>query len=171
MDSFALPFHLPDFLVSACQPTDHGYRLVAYSTLLQAACPCCGQQSRCFNGFYRRDVADLPSCEAQLQLQLFVRRFRCANPACRRRTFSQVDPAWLKPQARRTNRLALAQLHVAMALGWQAGSQLLTQLHMPTSRDTLLRLIRHWQPPASSTTRIVGVDDWAIRKAEPMAQS
>lgn len=44
----------------------------------------------------------------------------------------------------RANRLAHAQRRVAMMLGGQAGSRLLTHLYMPTSHDTRLRLIRKW---------------------------
>ncbi len=35
---------------------------------------------------------------------------------------------------------------------------------MPISADTLLRLIRKWYPPKPPITRVVGVDDWALRK-------
>ena len=53
-----------------------------------------------------------------------------------------------------------------MMLGGQAGSRLLSHLYMPTSHDTLLRLIRKWQPVIVSTPHALGVDDWAIRKAK-----
>nr|WP_240543422.1 hypothetical protein [Spirosoma foliorum] len=95
-----------------------------------------------------------------------MRRFRCLNPTCPKRTFSQPCPDWLPAFARRTNRLAHAQQSVAMMLGGQAGSRLLTQLYMPTSHDTLLRLIRKWQPVGPQTPYALGVDDWAIRKAK-----
>lgn len=93
-------------------------------------------------------------------------RFRCLNPACSKRTFSQPCPDWLPTFARRTSRLAHAQRSVAMMLGGKAGSRLLTHLHMPTSHDTLLRLIRKWQPVIGPTPHALGVDDWAIRKAK-----
>lgn len=53
-----------------------------------------------------------------------------------------------------------------MMLGGKAGSRLLTQLPMSTSHDTLLRLIRKWQPIVTQTPQALGVDDWAIRKAK-----
>ena len=53
-----------------------------------------------------------------------------------------------------------------MMLGGKAGSRLLTQLHMSTSHDTLLRLIRKWQPIVTQIPQALGVDDWAIRKAK-----
>lgn len=53
-----------------------------------------------------------------------------------------------------------------MLLSGKAGSHLLTHLHMPTSHDTLLRLIRKWQPAASPIPYALGVGDWAMRKAK-----
>ena len=35
---------------------------------------------------------------------------------------------------------------------------------MPTSPDTTLRLVRKTQPATSTTPRVLGVDDWAVRK-------
>ncbi len=51
-------------------------------------------------------------------------------------------------------------------LGGQAGARLLTHLYMLTSHDTLVRLIRKWQPGDAQTPHALGVDDWAIRKAK-----
>jgi transposase len=53
---------------------------------------------------------------------------------------------------------------IAFGLGGEAGSRLAAQLQMPTSADTLLRLIRSWCPPKPPTPKKVGVDDWALRK-------
>lgn len=53
-----------------------------------------------------------------------------------------------------------------MRLGGKAGARLLTHLYMSTSHDTLLRLIRKWQPVDVQTPHALGVDDWAIRKAK-----
>ena len=49
-----------------------------------------------------------------------------------------------------------------MASRWAA--KLLRHLAMPTSADTMLRLIRHMPIPEMDMPRIVAVDDWAIRK-------
>lgn len=70
----------------------------------------------------------------------------------------------MAPHARRTCRLAAAQARVGVALGGNAGSRLLRHLAMPASADTLLRLVRRLPMPAQEPPRVVGVDDWAIRK-------
>jgi hypothetical protein len=53
---------------------------------------------------------------------------------------------------------------VGATLGGKAGSRLLGQLGMPASGDTVLRLLRRVPVPKPPTPRVLGVDDWAMRK-------
>jgi hypothetical protein len=93
-----------------------------------------------------------------------VRRFYCRNAACTRRTFAERLPELLGPDARRTLRLAEAQGRVGVALGGEGGARLLQHLSMPASADTVLRLVRSLPLPKQEPPRVVGVDDWAVRK-------
>jgi transposase len=106
----------------------------------------------------------LPSFGQEVRLRLSVRRFYCRNPACPRQTFAEPLPGLLNPRARRTQRLATAQAHVGIALGGEAGARLLHRLAMPTSADTVLRLVRGLPLPTVEAPRVVGVDDWALKK-------
>ena len=160
------PVYIPNCQIIDCQPVEEGYTLTAHSISKQASCPLCQQVSSQSNGFYYRKPTDLPISDKSVQLRLRLRRFRCLNPLCTKRTFGQPCPEWLPAFARRTNRLAQAQRSVAMMLGGKAGSRLLIHLHMPTSHDTLLRLIRRWQPTEVKAPHALGVDDWAVRKAK-----
>lgn len=131
------PVYLPNCQIIDCQPQQEGYSLLTHSTDYQAKCPSCQQISSRLHGFYYRKPADLPVSDKQVQLRLRLRRFRCLNPACPKRTFGQSCPDWLPAFARRTNRLAHAQQSVAMMLGGQAGARLLTHIYMPTSHATI----------------------------------
>ena len=51
-----------------------------------------------------------------------------------------------------------------MALGGESAARLLPHLAMPASADTVLRLVRAVSPPERQSPRVVGVDDWAMRK-------
>ncbi|WP_460945783.1 ISL3 family transposase [Spirosoma daeguense] len=166
--STELPFlvYLPNCQIIEYRPFQEDYSLTAFSTNKQANCPVCQQLSKRLHGFSFRQPTDLPISNKPVQLRLRLRRFRCLNPACPKRTFRQPCPDWLPVYARRTSRLAHAQCSVDMMLGGKAGSRLLTQLHMSTSHDTLLRLIRKWQPIVTQIPQALGVDDWAIRKAK-----
>ena len=137
---------------------------MAHTLRLEACCPQCDQVSTRVHSYYRRLPHDLPVSEQPVRLLLEVKRFRCLNPLCPRRTFAESLPDLLAPRAQRTNRLQRAQRAVGFALGGQAGARLLHDLHMVTSPDTLLRLIRRWRPPPPETPRVLGVDDWAICK-------
>ncbi len=125
--------------------------------------PSCKQHSDAPHSTVRRP-ADLPSAGRAVQLELHVRRFSCRNARCERRTFSERLPRLLAPNARRTRRLARAQCMVGMTAGAEAGARLLKPLAMPTSPDTLLRLMHHTPLPAQTPPQVVGVDDWASRK-------
>ena len=129
-----------------------------------ASCPSCQAPSHRVHSFYTRLPADLPLGGLPAQLHLSVRRFYCHNSNCDRRTFTEPLPDLLALRARRTDRLAAAQHSVGVALGGEAGARLLTRLAMPTSPDTMLRLVRKTQPATPPTPRVLGVDDWAIRK-------
>lgn len=129
-----------------------------------AACPSCQESSQRVHSFYTRVPADLPLSGQAVQLYLNVRRFYCCNAYCEKRTFTEPLPDFLAFRARRTDRLAAAQRSVGVALGGEAGARLLARLAMPTSPDTTLRLIRKVQTATAATPRVLGVDDWAIRK-------
>lgn len=93
-----------------------------------------------------------------------MRRFRCVNPLCFRRTFVEDLPGLLPRYARRTVRLQGVQAAVGVALGGEASSRLLPELGMPVSADTVLRDVRRVPLVGGPTSRVLGVDDWALRK-------
>lgn len=53
---------------------------------------------------------------------------------------------------------------MALALGSEAGARLLERLSMPASPATLLRLIRQMTPPSHAPVRVIGIDDFALRR-------
>ena len=128
-----------------------------------ARCPDCSHLSGKIHGYYRRRPADLPLCGRQVCLNLQLRRYVCINVTCRRRTFAERVPMLLAQRSRRTRRLARAQTQVGVALGGEPGRRLARWLAMPTSGDTLLRLVRAASVAAAAPTTI-GVDDWALKK-------
>jgi zinc-finger of transposase IS204/IS1001/IS1096/IS1165/Transposase len=143
-----------------------GLRVVAQGVKPEAACPICFTISQAVHSRYHRHPADLPSLGQPVQLLLCVRRFYCRNGTCARRTFVEPLPDLLAPRARRTHRLALTQGKTGVACGGEAGARLLTELSMPISGDTVLRLIRALPLPAIGAPEVLGVDDWARRKGQ-----
>ncbi len=140
--------------------------LVLASTQPTRCCPVCSQPSSHIHSHYMRILADLP-CQGRLvRLQIEVRRFRCVEPTCRRATFAEQFPGLAAAYARRTSRQAEALCAVAFALGGRAGAPLAKKLSLPTSRHTLLRLLRRSPIPGANTPRQVGIDDFAWKKGD-----
>jgi len=109
-------------------------------------------------------VADLPASGARVTLSIVARRFRCRVGKCRRRIFCERLPGVVAAHARHTHRLAGTLQSIGLALGGRPGARLAAKLHTPTSRGTLLRLVRALPDPPSTTPRVLGVDEWAFRR-------
>ena len=143
-----------------------GLTLVLRSRLTSAACPACAQPSTHVHGHYTRRLADLPCQGKVVHAHLEVRRFACRTRGCPRTTFAERFPELTRPYARRTLRQAESLTEIAFAQGGKGGAQLAKRLAMPTSRDTLLRLIRRTRLPTHKTPRVLGLDDFAWKKGD-----
>ncbi len=140
--------------------------LVVKTNSQSSNCPDCGQASLSVHGYYWRCPWDLPVTQCALQLQIRVRRFRCANPVCPRRTFAEDLSPYLPRFSRRTKRAAQTLTHLGFEFGGQAGARIARHLRLATSRCTQLRLIRRSQLPSPSPVEVLGVDDWAFCRGE-----
>ena len=142
-----------------------GLTLIAATTARTAACPLCHRRGHRVHSRYRRRVADLPCAGRAVALVIHARRFFCPTADCPRRTFRERLPALVAPGARRSYGLRAALAAIAFALGGEPGRRLATTLGMPTSGDTLLRLVCAAPSARVESPRVLGIDDWAWRKA------
>ena len=127
-------------------------------------CPSCGQWSGSIHSRYERQLKDLPSSGFAVRITLEVRRFFCKCPSCPRTTFSERLPELTQPYARQTNRLR-AIIHTwGLLVGVSMSKRLLGQLNIPASIWSILRLLRKTTAPERATPRVLGVDDWALRR-------
>jgi transposase len=130
----------------------------------QAQCPGCGHLAVRVHSHYQRTMADLSCQGLPVRLHMHVRRFWCEQAACPRAIFTERLPALAAPYARRTQRLSDVLLRVGVVLGGEAGARMLPVLGMTSSADTLLRLVHRAAIAPAPPPRVVGVDDWAIRR-------
>lgn len=132
-----------------------------------ASCPACGQPSARLHSRYTRTLADLSWQGRRVTIVVRSRRWRCTGSGCSRRIFTERLPGTAVPRGRRTQRLGDLQRYLGLALGGEAGTRLAERLSIPTSPDTLLRLVRRGAPadPAQAP-RVLGVDDWAWRRGQ-----
>ena len=138
-----------------------------------ASCPTCAEPSNRIHSRYQRTLHDLPWQGRPVMLRVQARRFRCLNPACPRRTFAEGLTGAAGSSTHRTERLSELQCHLGLALGGEAGARLAERLAMPTSADTLLRLVSRVNRFAEPrpVPRVLAVDDWSWRRAAAMGRS
>ncbi len=131
---------------------------------MTALCPDCEQSATRVHSRYTRTLADLPQGGTPVRLVLQVRRFFCRSEACLRLTFVEQIPTVTARHAQHTVRLNETLTLLGLALGGEGGARIVDRLAMRVSPDTLLRRVRQLAAPASATPRVLGVDDFAMRK-------
>ena len=167
MSSRPWTFTLPGFKIHEIREEQGSIRVQAESLTSTAACPSCQNQSDRIHSYYQRTLKDLPLADHIVQLDLTVRRFRCLNPTCSRKTFVESLGALALKHAQRTQRFTSAATTLGMTSGGEAGQRAANKLHLPTSADTLLRMIRQAPLAAEGQSfRVVGIDDWAFKRSK-----
>lgn len=112
---------------------------------------------------------DLPGRGYTVRLTKIVRRFRCANPDCVRGTFTESLGEHLPKHARRTAAAMETLVDLARTNGGEGGARVAKRIGLPTSPDTLPRLLRRRARPNVPTPRVLGVDDFALRRRKSYA--
>ena len=140
--------------------------VLARARAATAACPGCGTASGRVRSRYERRLADAAVGGRQVEIRLAVRRFSCPDRDCGRRTFAEQVDGLTTRYARKTTLLAGLLGRIAVALAGRAGSRLASALGAPASRQVMLRLVMAIPDPAAPPLRVVGVDDFAIRRGQ-----
>ena len=157
---------VPEFLaLEKITYTDDHIILHVQTTRPRVCCPDCQQSTSRVHSRYTRKAGDLPWEGLCVRWQLVTRKFFCLNPDCTRRIFCERLPEYLEKYAHRTARLNQMLASLAFALGGEAGAKLEVQLGHRVSPATLLERVRR-TPVATecATTRVLGVDDFALRR-------
>jgi transposase len=146
--------------------TDGGDAVVVTARTRDVAVPCpvCGMPTMKVHGYHGRTVADVPVDGRQVVVRLRVRRLVCPALSCTRQTFREQVPGLLERHQRRTVRLAGHIAEVARELCGRAASRLANLLAMPVSRSTVLRWLWRLPVPEAPVPRVIGVDDFALRR-------
>lgn len=156
--------HLAELRVEGVLSVGPMVRIEASTQVDEVACPGCGIVSGRVHSRYDRRLLDTAVAGRELLIRLRVRRFFCGNTECGRKTFAEQVPGLTARHTRRSMVLDRVLRAVALALGGRAGARLTQRLAAAVSRMTLLRLIRALPDPDPSTPRVLGVDDFALRR-------
>lgn len=158
-----IPFTLPGLEITEVEEKEQQLIIHARGAKKQAKCPKCQQISSRRHSSYTRTIQDLPIGLKLVEIHLAIRRLRCTNTGCSKRTFAEQHLV-VPRRGRRTSRLSENMTEIGIALGGLAGARLAGKLHMPVSGSTILRLLRQIVLPAMATPQVIGIDDWAFRK-------
>ncbi|MBI0377069.1 ISL3 family transposase, partial [Streptomyces albiflaviniger] len=133
------------------------------------ACPHCSRPSDRVHGRYVRRVADAAIGGRAVVIELLVRRFRCLNGGCTAVTFAEQVEGLTSPYARKTPLLRSVLRPIACALAGRPGARLAALLGIRVGKDTMLNLLRAVPDPPEGPVRVLGVDDFALRKGDSYA--
>jgi len=139
------------------------------STSLPATCPVCARKTARLHSHYGRTVADLPWSGRRVRLFLNVRKFRCPQKGCPRQIFTERLPDLVESYARKTVGLHEILELVGFALGGEGGARLIRRLGMAASPSTLLRYVGRAATAPHPNPRIIGVDDFSLRRGQTYA--
>lgn len=156
----------PDLLLEKITCSGQTLFLTVRSSRRTGSCPDCAESAEKVHSQYVRTLADVPLMEYAVRLHVQVRRFFCSNPACGRKTFAEQFPDLTPANARRTHRQIGRLSAIAKELGGRPGARESTNVCIPVSRHTLLRLLNRAPIPPVPVPRVLGGDDWALRRGQ-----
>ena len=155
----------PDAIgLSYIRPSPGAITLIVKTIAATASCPRCQREGPHAHSRYIRHVADLPCQGVVVRLELHTRRFRCRNSLCTQHIFCERLPRVVAHYARKTVRLNAALELIGVAIGGEAGARLARALGLTVSPDALLRSLRRPSVKEPTTSRVMGVDDFAFRR-------
>jgi transposase len=156
----------PDYEVEAvrCDEEDGHLQLSLRPTAEFAICPGCQTQSHRVHSWYHRRLRDISWGGRWVEIRLKGRRFFCDKANCPRKIFTERLPGLAAPHAQRTERLVSLMQRLGLLCGGTMAVGILRQLPTITSRWTVLRDVRKAVMAADYTPRVLGVDDWAMRR-------
>lgn len=140
--------------------------LMVSSTRPTGICPKCGQPGARVHSCYVRTLQDLSWQGTRVVIRWRSRKFFCDSPGCPQRIFTERLPSVTWPYGRRTVRLHDVLQCLGLALGGEPGCRVARRLAMPVSGDTMLRTVRCAAFPSPDPSRVIGVDDWALRRGQ-----
>ena len=150
--------------VSAISVLGSTLRISARCSQPSAACPGCGVDSSRVHSRYLRSIADAAVGGQNTVINLTVRRFFCDAAGCPKKTFAEQVPTLSYRYGRSTLQMRRVHEPVRLALAGLAGARLTETMAVGLGRDAMIRPVRALPDPPVGTVRVLGVDDFALKK-------
>lgn len=127
-------------------------------------CPVCRAPTAKVHGLHGRTLVDVPVDGRRVVVSVRVRRLVCPVLGCLRQTFREQVPGLVERYQRRTPRLARQLGSAVKELAGRAGARLSCAWVCGISRSTALRLLTRLPTPPPRVPRVIGVDDFALKR-------
>ena len=127
-------------------------------------CPGCDAETARVHEYHERTAADVPVDGRRVLVRVRVRRMRCQALDCKVQTFREQVPGVLDRYQRRISRLTAQVSAAARELAGSASARLLPALGIRVSRHTALRVLLRIPLPEATVPRVLGIDDFALRR-------
>ena len=138
--------------------------LVVESRSKRCRCPLCHQLSHHVHSKYQRHLKDLPCLVNKTLIHLTVHKFYCRNPYCSQKVFTERFPTNIGHYKRMTDRLSALLTSLTLQLSGCSAERLCGLLRVEVSDTTLGRLLQNQPIQEPLTPKILGIDDWALKK-------
>ena len=155
---------LPGFKITQATIEQENAVIMADIIPKQVLCPECQFITSRVHSYYTRIPHDISFGFFRLRLNLTVRRMRCVNKSCNRKTFAERMPEFLPFHAQRTLRQTQLLKCLVFEVNGEASSRICLHIRNCASSDTLTRIASRTDLPKFSIPRIICIDDWAKRK-------
>lgn len=128
-------------------------------------CPSCNTVSSIVSTYFTRKIQDLNIIEKPLFLVIRLAKYRCENPNCSIKVFSENINDFAETKARRTNRLNELLTRFSLTQSAEAAARRCNDINIKVSGDTLLRLSKKYEHLINKESiQAIGIDDFAFKK-------
>ncbi|HML05698.1 MAG TPA: transposase family protein [Methanobacterium sp.] len=163
MDSIFQELFTEELSTGKIENTPEYIHIELNSTRETQKCPVCGNLSVHKHCSYTRTAGDLPIMGKRVILTIHAYKFKCNNSECSVKVFCQYFDKFLGKSQQKTERLLKYLRDIAFTNSGECGARIYRKNNVPVSGDTLIRIVKSWNPPEMKATKI-GVDDWAYKK-------
>ena len=162
----------PDYLEETnIEIEENGIIIYFNSKRRTCSCPSCNSPSTTKSTYFTRKLQDLNVIEKPLFLIIRLAKYRCENPNCKTKIFSEDINEFAGPKQRRTNRLNELLTKFSLTQSAESVARSCKDINIKVSGDTLLRLSKKYEPSIDQEAiKSIGIDDFAFKKNIIMEQ-
>ena len=165
LDLAVLLPHLTDVEIEQVEIADDRVVIHAAPKAASVNCQGCEVATQRVHDRYVRRLTDVALGGRKVLIRVRVRRFVCVSAGCPVRTFVEQISGLTSRYARRSPPLRTMLEAIGLALCARAGARLASRLGVAASRSGLLRLLRAMPDPPVPVTKVLGVDDFALKRS------